>query len=78
MKILFKIYLIENMDGDNLDILDNAIIVASCLTEAKQFIKKEWPELKDIEIIEINQSFLKRLNKNFPNDKILCISRVEL
>lgn len=78
MNILFKIYLIENMDPSNLDILDNAIIVASCLTEAKQFIKKEWSELKDIEIIEINQSFLKRLNKISPDDKILCKSRIEL
>lgn len=78
MNIILKLYLIENMDTMNLDILDNAIIVATCLAEAQNIVKNEWPDLDNREIIELDQNYLRRLVINFPEENVLCRSRVEL
>lgn len=78
MNIIYKLYLIENMDTYNLDILDNAVIVATCLTEAQNIVKNEWPDLNNREIIELDQNHLRRLIKYFPQEKVLCRSRIEL
>lgn len=78
MKKIYRMYLILNMDTYNLDILDNAVIVATCLTEAQNIVNNEWPELNNIEIIELDQNYLGRLVKYFPEEKVLCRNRIEL
>lgn len=74
MKKYYKIYLIENLDPYSYDKLNNAVIYATCMMEAKKFVKNKWPELKKLEIIEINQNVLRRYKTMFPNDYLLCES----
>lgn len=78
MKKYYKIYLIENMENYSYDILNNAVIYATCMMEAKHFCRNRWPELKRLEIIELDQKTLSKYRKISPEDCLLCESVLPL
>lgn len=62
MKIINKLYLVENMSFNDLDKINCAVIIAPCLTSAVIYAKENWPDI-DLLIQELNQSYLENLKR---------------
>lgn len=73
MKNVYRMYLLENMEESTRYILDNAVLIALCVEEAKSILKENWPELDKVEIIELSQNYISQLATVFSEEKILCV-----
>lgn len=62
MKIINKLYLVENMSFNDLDKINCTVIIAPCLTSAVIYAKENWPDI-DLLIQELNQSYLENLKR---------------
>lgn len=62
MKIMNRLYLVENMSFKDLDKINCAVIIATCLTSAVTYAKENWPDI-DLVIQELDQSYLENLKR---------------
>ena len=62
MKIMNRLYLVDNLTGKDYDKLNCAVIIATCITSAMVYAKEMWPDI-EVVIQELNHNFIDELEK---------------
>ena len=62
MKIMNRLYLVDNLTGKDYDKLNCAVIIATCIASAMVYAKEMWPDI-EVTIQELNHNFIDELEK---------------